>query len=65
MIITRSREGMNYARENDPMFQEGRPLKYSKEQIEFARELRQQGMTYRMIERKTGISVATLKRRFQ
>lgn len=65
MILTRTREGKNYARENDPLFKEGRPLKYSKEQIEFARELRQQGMTYRMIERKTGISVATLKRRFQ
>lgn len=65
MILTRTQEGKNYARENDPYFKEGRPLKFSKEQIEFAKELRDQGMTYKMIERKTGISVATLKRRFK
>lgn len=64
IILARTQGGKNYARENEPHFKEGRPLIYSKEQIEFARELRNQGMTYKMIERKTGISVATLKRRF-
>ena len=32
--------------------------------IQLAYELKQQGMTHKMIERKTGISVSTQKRRF-
>ncbi|WP_167804441.1 helix-turn-helix domain-containing protein, partial [Lactiplantibacillus plantarum] len=44
---------------------EGRPKTYSDEQIRFAYELRKQGMTYKMIERKTGISKRTQQRRFK
>ncbi|GAA2841674.1 hypothetical protein GCM10019815_02930 [Pediococcus damnosus] len=47
------------------MFREGRPKTYSDEQIRFAYELRKQGMTYKMIERKTGISKRTQQRRFK
>lgn len=65
MIITRTQEGKMYAREHDPNFREGHPQTYSDEQIQLAYELRQQGMTYKMIERKTGISIATQKRRFK
>ena len=65
LIVTRTQEGKMYAREHDPNFREGRPRTYSDEQIQLAYELRQQGMTYKMIERKTGISIATQKRRFK
>ena len=44
---------------------QGRPKTYSEEQIRFAYELRKQGMTYKMIERKTGISKRTQQRRFK
>ena len=65
MIVTRTQEGKMYAKAHDPNFREGRPKTYSDEQIQLAYELRQQGMTYKMIERKTGISIATQKRRFK
>lgn len=65
MIVTRTQEGKMYAKAHDPNFREGRPQTYSDEQIQLAYELRQQGMTYKMIERKTGISIATQKRRFK
>lgn len=38
--------------------------KFNEVQIQFAYESSQQGMAYKMIERKTGISIATQKRRF-
>lgn len=64
LIVTRTQEGKNFAKIHDPNFKEGRPQKFTEEQIQFAYELKQQGMTYKMIERKTGISIATQKRRF-
>ncbi|MDE7512277.1 recombinase family protein [Pediococcus pentosaceus] len=65
MIVTRTQEGKSYAKKNDPNFKEGRPKTYTDEQITFAYGLRQQGMTYKMIGRKTGISTKTLQRRFK
>lgn len=65
MIVTRTQEGKEYAKRNDPNFSEGRPQTYTDEQIRFAYELRQQGMTYKMIARKTGISERTQQRRFK
>lgn len=65
LIVTRTQEGKMYAREHDPNFGEGRPRTYSDEQIQLAYELRQQGMTYKMIARKTGISERTQQRRFK
>lgn len=65
MIVTRTQEGKAYAKKNDPFFHEGRPKTYTDEQIELAYELRQTGMTYKMIERKTGISIKTQQRRFK
>ena len=64
LIVTRTQEGKHFAKLHDPNFKEGRPQKFTEEQIQFAHELKQQGMTYKMIERKTGISIATQKRRF-
>ena len=65
MIVTRTQEGKLYAKQHDPLFWEGRPRTYSDEQIRFAYELLKQGMTYKMIERKTGISKRTQQRRFK
>ncbi|KRM91884.1 recombinase family protein [Fructilactobacillus florum] len=65
MIVTRTQEGKLYAKSHDPFFREGRPQTYTDEQIRFAYDLRKQGMTYKMIERKTGISVRTQQRRFK
>ena len=65
MIVTRTQDGKNYAKQNDQNFKEGRPQTYSDEQINFAYELREQGMTYKMIYRKTGISIRTQQRRFR
>ena len=65
MIVTRTQEGKLYAKTHDPNFHEGRPKTYTDEQIKFAYELHQQGLTYKMIERKTGISVRTQQRRFK
>ena len=59
LIVTRTQEGKHFAKLHDPSFREGRPQKFTEEQIQFAYELKQQGMTYKMIERKTGISIAT------
>ena len=65
MIVTRTQEGKIYAKTHDPYFSEGRPQTYTDEQIRLAYELRQQGMTYKMIARKTGISERTQQRRFK
>ena len=65
MIVTRTQEGKAYAKRNDPHFREGRPQTYTDEQMRLAYQLRQQGMTYKMIARKTGISERTQQRRFE
>lgn len=65
MIVTRTQEGKAYAKRNDPHFREGRPQTYTDEQMRLAYQLRQQGMTYKMIARKTGISERTQQRRFK
>ncbi|MBZ2202440.1 MULTISPECIES: recombinase family protein [Lactobacillaceae] len=65
MIVTRTQEGKAYAKRNDPHFREGRPQIYTDEQMRLAYQLRQQGMTYKMIARKTGISERTQQRRFK
>ena len=61
----RTQEGKRFAKAHDPNFREGRPKKYTKEQLQLAYELKQQGLTYKMIERKTGISISTQQRAFK
>lgn len=65
LIVSRTQEGKAYARKHDPNYRDGRPRKFTREQLELAYKLRQKGYTYRMIEKSTGISTATQRRRFK
>ena len=65
LIVTRTQEGKAYARKHDPSYRDGRPRKFTPEQLELAYKLRQRGYTYRMIEKSTGISTATQRRHFK
>lgn len=65
MIIERTQEGKRYAKAHDPNFREGRPKKYTTEQLQLAYDLKQEGLTYKMVERKTGISISTQRRAFK
>ena len=49
------------ARQN-PNFKDGRPKKFTQEQIELALGLLKDGKTYREVERMTGISKSTMVR---
>ena len=60
MIVERTQEGKAIAR-LDPAFRDGRPKKYSKDQIKHAIKLKETH-TYRQVENKTGISKSTLIR---
>jgi DNA invertase Pin-like site-specific DNA recombinase len=65
MIVTRTQEGKDFAKKNNPNFKEGRPKTYTDEQILLAYKLRQKGLTYKQIEQQTGIGSKTLQRRFK
>ncbi|WP_415613673.1 recombinase family protein [Liquorilactobacillus nagelii] len=65
MIVTRTQEGKEFAKRNNPNFTEGRPQKYTDKQILFAYKLRQKGLTYKQLEQQTGIGSKTLQRRFK
>ena len=65
LIVTRTQEGKAYARIHNENFHEGRPPKYSNNEILEAFALYDAGKTYRQISQQTGISIATLKRRFK
>mgnify|MGYP000892877153 CR=1 FL=1 len=60
MIVERMQAGKMIARQN-PNYKEGRPVKYSKKQIEHALSLLESN-TYRGVEELTGISKSTLIR---
>jgi DNA invertase Pin-like site-specific DNA recombinase len=64
IIRTRTQEGKKYAREHNPNYREGRKRIYSDAQIENAYKLKVHGKPFREISKISGISVATLKRRF-
>ena len=61
MIVERTQTGKAVARQ-DPNFRDGRPKKFSPEQISLALDLLDQGKTYRQITSMTGISKSTLIR---
>lgn len=61
MIVERTQTGKAVARQ-DPSFRDGRPKKYTPQQIHLALELLDQGRTYRQITELTGISKSTLIR---
>lgn len=60
MIVERTQEGKMLARQN-PNFKEGRPKKFSREQIKLALQLLATH-SYKQVEEMTGISISTLKR---
>lgn len=61
MIAERTQTGKMAARQN-PNFKDGRPKKFTQEQIELALGLLNSGKTYREVERMTGISKSTMVR---
>lgn len=61
MIVERCQSGKEIAKQ-DPNFKDGRPPKFSDEQINLALDLLNEGNTYRMVEKMTGISRSTLYR---
>ena len=61
MIVERTQTGKAAARQ-DPNFKDGRPKKFTPEQIQLALSLLEQGKTYRQITAMTGISKSTLIR---
>ena len=60
-IVERTQIGKAVAKQ-DPNFKDGRPKKFTPEQIELALSLLAQGKTYRQITTMTGISKSTLIR---
>ena len=58
-IVERTQTGKAVARQ-DPNFKDGRPKKFTPEQIALALSLLEQGKTYRRITTMTGISKSTL-----
>ena len=60
-IVERTQTGKAVARQ-DPNFRDGRPKKFTPEQIDLALSLLAQGKTYRQITTMTGISKSTLIR---
>lgn len=60
MIIERTQEGKMLAKQN-PDFREGRPKKFTKQQINHALTLLE-NHSYKQVEDMTGISVSTLVR---
>ncbi|GIN39623.1 recombinase family protein [Heyndrickxia oleronia] len=63
MIVERTQEGKAIAKQRDD-FREGRPRKFSREQVNHALELLD-NYSYTEVERMTGISKATLTRRMR
>ena len=61
IIVKCTQAGKSVARQ-DPNFREGRPQKFTPEQIDLALSLLTQGHTYRQITTMTGISKSTLIR---
>lgn len=61
IIVERTQTGKTVARQ-DPSFKDGRPKKFTAEQIGLALELLEQGKTYRQITAMTEISKSALIR---
>lgn len=66
LIVARTQEGKEFARQNDPHYKDGRPRKYTDEQIKLAFHLyHDEGKTHRMVERATGMPIPTQKYLFK
>lgn len=64
MIVERTQAGKMVAKQ-DPNYREGRPKKFTQQQIELALQLLDSGKTYRQVTEMTGISKSTLIRNTQ
>ena len=61
-ISERCRLGREMAKANNPDYREGRPPKFTKQQIEHALGLLEEGNSYRKVSDMVGVSVSTLTR---
>ncbi|MFE6170191.1 recombinase family protein [Viridibacillus arvi] len=61
MIVERTQEGKAIAKLRDD-YREGRPKKFTKKQIAHAMQLKETGMSYKLVAETTGISKSTLAR---
>lgn len=61
MILERTAAGKEIAR-SKPGYRDGRPPKYTQEQLAWAAQLKDEGNSYKEIEKKTKISKSTLQR---
>ena len=61
MIVERTQTGKAVAKQ-DPNFKDGRPKKYTSEQLQLGLMLLEQGKTYKQVKALTGISKSTLIR---
>lgn len=61
MIVERTQTGKAVARQ-DPNFHDGRPKKFTPEQIQLGLSLLEQGKSYKQVTALTGISKSTLIR---
>ena len=61
MIVERTQTGKAVARQ-DPNFKDGRPRKFTPEQLQLGLMLLEQGKTYKQVQSLTGISKSTLIR---
>ena len=61
MIVERTQSGKAVARQN-PSFKDGRPKKFTPEQLQLGLMLLEQGKTYKQVKELTGISKSTLNR---
>lgn len=61
MIVERTQTGKAAARQ-DPNFRDGRPKKFTPEQLQLGLALLEQGKTYAQVTAMTGISKSTLIR---
>jgi len=62
LIIERTQSGKSIAKQNNPMFRDGRPKKFKREQRMHCLELLNSGKSYNEVSAITGISVSTLHR---
>jgi DNA invertase Pin-like site-specific DNA recombinase len=61
MIVERTQTGKAVAKQN-PNFKDGRPKKFTQEQLQLGLMLLEQGKTYKQVKELTGISKSTLIR---
>lgn len=61
LIMERTRIGREVAR-SKPGYRDGRPKKFTTEQLEWAARLKQEGHSYKQVEQMTQISKSTLQR---